>query len=377
MKILKRAIEKSILNNLQSNKVVVILGARRTGKTILLKQIIEKLDEPYLLLNGEDQNSADILSIRTVKNYKNILGDKRVLIIDEAQKIENIGQILKLMIDEISGLKIIITGSSIFDISNKIGEPLVGRKWTYHLYPIFESEYNQIENRIEKIDNLRERLIFGNYPELMHIPNRERKKQYLQEIINSYLLKDILTFENLRNSSKIQNLLRLVARQIGKKVSYHELGKQLSMSKNTVERYLDLLSKVFILYRVDGFSRNLRKEISKSSKWYFYDNGIRNVLINNLNQLELRNDVGALWENYIISERIKFQQYNRMLVGNYFWQTYDQQEIDWIEDRDGKLFAYEMKWKKVNVKIPTAWKKAYPESKFSIINKENYGDWVL
>ena len=220
------------------------------------------------------------------------------------------------------------------------------------------------------------RLIYGSYPELAHINSDEEKARYLQELINSYLLKDILMYENVRNSSKIYSLLRLIAFQVGNEVSFHELGQQLSISKNTVERYLDLLSKAFILHKISGYNKNLRKEISKNSKWYFYDNGIRNTLIANLNPLSTRNDIGTLWENYIISERLKYQKYTSMLVHNYFWRTYDRQEIDWIEDRGGKLYAYEMKWNPRKTKIPKAWGKAYPDSEYKTIHQDNYLDWI-
>nr|MDA3886537.1 DUF4143 domain-containing protein [Candidatus Delongbacteria bacterium] len=234
----------------------------------------------------------------------------------------------------------------------------------------------QIDNPIAKKDIIKHRMIYGNYPELINLQDNEDKKEYLNEIINSYLLKDILAFENIKNSSKIHSILRLIAFQIGKEVSYHEIGQQLSMSKNTVEKYLDLLSKVFILFKVEGFSRNLRKEISKSPRWYFYDNGIRNTLIANFNSLDLRNDVGQLWENYAISERLKYQNSNRMIVNNYFWRTYDQQEIDWIEERGGVLHAYEFKWNKKKIKIPAAWAKTYLESEFNIITPDNFHEWI-
>ncbi|HMQ84190.1 MAG TPA: DUF4143 domain-containing protein, partial [Saprospiraceae bacterium] len=220
-------------------------------------------------------------------------------------------------------------------------------------------------------------LILGSYPELIHLQNIEDKTDYLKELMNSYLLKDILEFENIKNSDKIFDLLRLVAFQVGSEISYTEMGRQLSMSKNTVEKYLDLLSKVYILHSVNAFSRNLRKEIVKGKKWYFYDNGIRNILIANMNPIEIRNDVGALWENYIISERIKYQRYNRMLVYNYFWRTYDQQEIDWVEDRGGILHGYEFKWSpNRKVRKPTAWENAYENAKYEVIHNENYVDWV-
>ncbi len=376
--ILDRIIEDRLLKSLVPNKAVVLVGPRRVGKTVLLNQIIEKVEEPYLLLSGEDFEVLTLLERRSIQHYKNVLGEKRLLIIDEAQKIPDIGNKIKLMVDHIEGLKVILTGSSAFDIGNVTGEPLTGRKTTYHLYAFSEEELNQIENVVEKRGNLRNRLVFGNYPELVQKVGNEDKAEYLRELINSYLLKDILTFENLRNSDKIVALLRLIAYQVGSEVSLQELGVQLSMSKNTVEKYLDLLSKVFVIHKVGGFSRNLRKEVTKNSKWYFYDNGLRNMLIANLSPLESRNDVGVLWENYIISERIKYQSYTRMIVNNYFWRTYDQQEIDWVEERGGGLYAYEFKWNpRKKVKTPTAWATEYPTAHFEVVTPENYLDWIV
>ena len=343
MNYLVRELTQILIKKLQPNKVILILGARRVGKTSLIKNLLEQLDEPFLSLNGEAINVHDMLAMRTVENYLQILGSKRLLFIDEAQKIPDIGQKLKLMIAEIPGLKIIVTGSSSFDIYNETGEPLTGRKYTFKLYPFSEREFFQNEDRISKPDKLRERLVLGNYPELIHISDRSEKIDYINELISSYLLKDILVFESIKNSQKIFNLLRLIAYQIGSEVSLQELGSQLSISKNTVEKYLDLLSKIFILHKVEGFSRNLRKEITKTSRWYFQDNGIRNAVIANFNPLHSRNDIGQLWENYMISERIKFQEYKSLYSNNYFWRTYDHQEIDWIEERGGALYGYEFK----------------------------------
>lgn len=373
---LVRDISDNIIKKLQSNKVVIVFGARRVGKTVLVKGVIEKIEEPVLALNGEDINVHDRLSIKSVENYRQILGSYRFLYIDEAQKIPEIGSKLKLMVDEIEGLKIIISGSSSFDIHKDAGEPLTGRKYTFNLFAFSENEYNQIENSIEKIDKVKERLVYGNYPELLHIPDHADKRDYLNEMVSAYLLKDILVYENIKNSQKIFNLLRLVAFQIGGEVSLQELGKQLGISKNTVEKYLDLLCKVFILHKVEGFSRNLRKEITKNSRWYFLDNGIRNAVIANFNPVESRNDTGALWENYMISERLKYQEYKRMSSNNYFWRTYEQQEVDWVEERDGSLFGYEFKWKESNVKVPTQWKGAYPDSSFEVINTANFESWL-
>ncbi|WP_430934152.1 ATP-binding protein [Saccharicrinis sp. 156] len=376
MEYLVRDLSKNIIKKLQSNKVVIVFGARCVGKTVLVKEILDLVNEPVLTLNGEDINVHDKLAIRSVENYKQILGSFKFLYIDEAQKIPEIGLKLKLMIDEINGLKIIISGSSSFDIHKDAGEPLTGRKYSFNLFALSENEYNQIENSISKVDKVRERLVFGNYPELLHLPDREDKIDYLNEMVSSYLLKDILVYENIKNSQKIFNLLRLIAFQIGGKVSLQELGNQLGISKNTVEKYLDLLSKVFILHKVEGFSRNLRKEITKNSRWYFLDNGIRNAVIANFNPIESRNDIGVLWENYMISERLKYQEYQRLMSNNYFWRTYDQQEVDWVEEREGALFGYEFKWKESKVKVPSQWRNAYPNASFEVINKDNFEGWL-
>jgi len=378
MELIPRLIESQIRTFIRPNKVLVILGPRRVGKTVLIKKILSETTEPYLFLNGEDVESRKLFERRSVAALESMLDGKKFLVIDEAQKIPDIGNALKLMVDEIEGLKIVITGSSSFDVENNIGEPLTGRKMTFKLFAISEGELVGREKITELKDALHERLIFGNYPELIQLNSKREKQKYLKELVNLYLLKDILTFETIRNSNKILDLLRLVAFQVGSEVSIPELSKSLQVSRNTVDKYLDLLSKVFIIYRVGGFSRNLRKEISKSSKYYFLDNGIRNVLVGNLNPINLRNDLGILWENYLVSERIKSQSYNDTLVYNYFWRTYDQQEIDWVEDRGGALYAYEFKWNSnKKAKVPAGWKKTYLESKFKIVNPDNYKDWIL
>jgi predicted AAA+ superfamily ATPase len=311
-----------------------------------------------------------------ISHYRQLLSDKKILIIDEAQKITQIGRILKIMIDEIEGLKIVVTGSSVFDLANILGEPLTGRKYTYYLYPFAQCELKKYENVIETRSNLEDRLIFGSYPEVLKFVGIENKLDYLTELLNSYLLKDILVLENIKNSSKLFNILRLIAFQIGSEVSMSEIGNQVGLDKNTVEKYLDLLTKVFIIFKVEGFSKNLRKEISKSSRYYFWDNGVRNHLVANFNLLELRNDTGQLWENYIVSERRKWQACQRMISNNYFWRTYDKQEIDWVEERGGQLFAYEIKYHRKKTKIPSAWKTAYPNSLFKVVNVENYLDFI-
>lgn len=374
----KRAVFDDLKNQLKPNKVLILLGARRVGKTQLIKKYVASANEKVLQLNGEDLNDTRLLEERTLENYKRLLENIDLLIIDEAQNIDDIGLILKFIVDTIDGIKVIATGSSMFDLNNKLGEPLVGRKNTLFLFPLAQMEFSQYENFKETTENIEERLIYGGYPELTHYESWYDKQTYLREIVNSYLLKDILVFDGIKNANKIYDLLRLIAFQVGKEVSLQELGNQLQLSKNTVERYLDLLTKVFILFKVEGFSKNLRKEITKSSRWYFFDNGIRNGIINNFNTLQNRTDIGDLWENYLASERMKKQQYHKMFRKNYFWRTYDQQELDWLEENADDLAGFEFKWNEnKKSKIPVAFAKAYPNATFEVITKKNYLDFIM
>jgi uncharacterized protein len=375
----KRTVLEEFHKKLLPNKVLILLGARRVGKTDLIKNYLSDIPkQDYLQLNGEDLDDSNLLKERSVSNYSRLLVNVKLLVIDEAQNIPDIGMILKLIVDSIEGIKIIATGSSVFDLSNKLGEPLVGRKNTIYLFPLAQMEFNEFENYKETTLKLEERLLFGSYPELEQYPEWNDKITYLKEIINSYLLKDILIFDGIKQSNKILDLLKLIAFQVGQEVSLQELARQLGISKNTVESYLDLLSKVFVIYKVPGFSRNLRKEITKSNRWYFYDNGIRNAIIGNFTRLETRTDVGALWENYLASERVKYQNYSLKYANNYFWRTYDQQELDWLEEENGKLSGFEFKWNENRkTKIPTAYAKAYPEASFEVINKENYLEFIM
>ncbi len=379
MKFLNRGIENTFNKKVLPNKVLILLGARRVGKTVFIRNYLSNIPkESYLQLNGEDIDDANLLKERSVANYSRLLANIKLLVIDEAQNISEIGLILKLIVDSIDGIKIIATGSSVFDLSNKLGEPLVGRKNTIYLFPFAQIEFAKHENYKETTSKLEERLLFGSYPELEAYPDWNDKINYLKEIVNSYLLKDILIFDGIKQSNKILDLLKLIAFQVGQEVSLQELARQLGISKNTVESYLDLLSKVFVIYKIPGFSRNLRKEITKSNRWYFYDNGIRNAIISNFTRLESRTDVGALWENYLASERVKNQNYNQKTVSNYFWRTYDQQELDWLEEENGNLNGFEFKWNENRkAKTPTAFAKAYPDATFEVINKSNYLDFIL
>lgn len=379
MQFIPRQITQAFLEHLKPGKVLVLLGPRRVGKTVFIEHLLENhITEAFIQLNGEDLATQAVLQQRTVANYRRLVSGHSLLVIDEAQKVPDIGLVLKLMVDNIPGLKIIATGSSVFDLTNKLGEPLTGRKTTFYLFPLAQSEYTAFENLAETKARLPERLIFGNYPELLQYPTDNQKAGYLNELVNGALLKDILAFEGIRNASKVIDLLRLIAFQMGKEVSLEELGKNLQLSRNTVEKYLDLLGKTFVVFKLPGFSRNLRSEVTKSSRWYFYDNGIRNAIISNFNPLVLRDDTGALWENYFVTERLKYQHYTGKMINNHFWRTYQQQEIDWVEEEGGKLSAFEIKWNPTKkVRVPSAWLQAYPNSPFQVITPENYLDWIL
>ena len=345
----------------------------------MLKAYLKQQDKKYLWLNGEDDQTIKLLEEQSIANYKRLTAGIYLLVIDEAQQVPDVGRKLKLMVDELAGIHIIGTGSSSFDLTHQLGEPLVGRKNVIHLHPLAQMEFAKVENHKQTSDNLEIRLVYGGYPELTHLRSEREKKEYLNDIINSYLLKDILALEGIRKSSKLIDLLRLIAFQVGSEVSIDELANQLrGISRNTVEQYLDLLAHVFIIYKVGGYSSNLQKEITKNSKFYFVDNGIRNAIIRNFEPLNLRNDQGQLWENYVLSERIKFQEYAPLSLDNYFWRTYDQQEIDWVEVSGASRHAHEVKWnsQKARKKPPVAWSKAYPDATFQTITIANYLDWI-
>ncbi len=357
-------------------KAVIIYGARRTGKTTLVRRFLQDIEEPYLLVSGEDITVQGYLASQSIEKLSAFVGDNRLLVVDEAQRVPGIGVNLKLIVDQIPDIRIIATGSSSFDLARAVGEPLTGRKTTLRLYPLSQLELGQIEQRHQTDANLESRLIYGSYPEVVLSNDNRAREQYLKEIVSSYLYKDILELDGIRHSSKISRLLQLMAFQVGKEVSYTELGTSLGMSKNTIERYLDLLEKAFVIQKLSGFSRNLRSEITKNSRYYFLDNGVRNALINNFNALELRNDAGELWENYLVIERLKRQEYLLEQANNYFWRTYSQKEIDLVEERGGKLFGYEMKWGAAQAKPPKEWLAAYPNATWQLINRQNYLEFI-
>jgi uncharacterized protein len=370
-----------LTNHLIANKVNLIFGTRRVGKTYLIKQLLSQTPYRTLVLQGEDADTRQLLAQRSVANYRRLLEGVDLLVIDEAQAIPEIGSILKLLVDQIEPIRIVVTGSSAFDLANLAGEPLTGRAFAHQLYPLAQCELARYENPLETRQRLEDRLLYGSYPELLQLPTNTSRQQYLTNLVNAYLLKDILTFDGVRNASKVNDLLRLIAFQVGKEVSMDELARQLQMSKNTVEKYLDLLTKVFVLVRVGGFSRNLRREVTKTSRWFFTDVGIRNALIGDFRPLAVRTDVGQLWENYLVAERLKTLQAQRRIVSFYFWRTYDQQEIDWLEWENGQLYAYEFKWSDnptslARVRVPKAFAEAYPEASFMVVHRDSYLDFI-
>ena len=375
---IQRALQKQIETRMKPQKVMLVFGPRRVGKTFLLKQIVQSFSGKSLVLNGEDADSAALLEPISIANYRHVLQNVELLAIDEAQHIPDIGRKLKLIVDEIPNIRVIASGSSSFDLKNQAGEPLVGRSTQFTLLPFSQQEIATTESPIETKRNLEIRQLYGSYPDVVALESFEEKKEYLMDIVESYLLKDILAVDGIKNSAKIHDLLRLVAYQMGDELSYEEVGKQLGISKNTVERYLDLLQKVFVLYRLGGYSKNLRKEVTKSSKWYFTDNGVRNAVIRNFEPLSRRTEIdrGALWENYIITERLKRNYNNRLLLDFYFWRTYDKQEIDLLEVGSGVMNAFEMKAGKKTPTAPKAFAEAYPEACFSAVNANNYTAFI-
>ncbi len=377
MEAIKRLLQDKIASKIAPGKAVLLFGARRVGKTVLMRQLVKSYPGKTMFLNGEDYDTLALLENRSIANYRHLLEGIDLLAIDEAQNIPDIGAKLKLIVDEIEGVSVLASGSSSFDLLNKAGEPLVGRSTQFHLSPFSQQEIAQRETALETRQNLESRLIYGSYPEVVMLDSFEQKTDYLRDIVGAYLLKDILSIDGLKNSTKMKELLRLIAFQMGSEVSYDELGKQLGMSKNTVEKYLDLLSKVFVVYRLGAYSRNLRKEVTKAGKWYFRDNGIRNAIIGNFTPLAIRQDAGALWENYLIAERMKANFNTDQGKEFYFWRTYDGQEIDLIEESANSLTALEFKWGPKTPPPPKAFAEAYPNATYQVVNRENYLEFTV
>jgi hypothetical protein len=374
---IERAIKDQIVNNLKaSNKLIIIYGARQVGKTTLANSIVKELNLKTLSVNLDQDRYAEVFSSRDFAQIKSLVGGYECVFIDEAQRAENIGLNLKIITDEMKEIKVIATGSSSFELANKIAEPLTGRVWTYSLYSLAFCELKKYFNSFELEGKIEELIIYGSYPEVFTTSNYQEKKNLLSEIARSYLYKDALELVNVKHAKKIKDLLKLVAFQIGSEVSINELARALGLGHDTVERYLDLLEKAFVIFRLSGFSRNLRKEVTKMDKIYFYDLGIRNAIIDNFKPLKDRIDPGQLWENFLVMERKKFIDYNKLGGSSYFWRTQTGAELDYVEDRDGKLYGYEFKFNDKIVKAPKSWLDNYPGSEFKTINRSNYLDFI-
>ena len=372
---IKRILESTLTHKMADKKAIILLGPRQVGKTTLINHIIEKSEKTTLLWNGDEADVRILLENSTSTKLRNLIGNNTLLVIDEAQRIKNIGLCLKLIVDNIPEVKVIATGSSAFELANKINEPLTGRKWEYYLFPLSYSEMVQHHGRVNENRLIEHRMIYGYYPEIVTNPGSE--KELLKQIASSYLYKDILTWEKIHKPDKLERLLQALAFQVGNQISYNELGQLTGLDNQTVEKYINLLEKSFIVFRLGSLSRNLRNELKKSRKIYFYDNGLRNAVINQFNPLSLRNDTGALWENFLICERMKHTNYNGIYYNRYFWRTHAQQEIDYIEDSEGTLFAYEFKWSKMGkARFPKTFASNYPKSSMQLITPDNFEEFI-
>lgn len=377
MKIYRSLLEQ-IKDNLIQGKVLVLYGPRQVGKTTLARDVLAAVPFRSRFINADELLYRDVLSSQSSQRIGELLGDAELLVIDEAQRIPDIGINLKILVDSFPKMRVLATGSASFELANKISEPLTGRKLTFTLYPVSYGELRRTLGALETRDQLHRWLVWGGYPAIITTEDAHLRERLLNEMVGSYLYRDILEMEGVRRAEKIVDLLRLLAYQIGYEVSIAELASNLSLNRLTVERYLDLLEKVFVIFRIGGFSRNLRKEISKNDRYYFYDNGVRNSLIQNFNTPPMRNDVGQLWENYLMVERRKANQLSGRSVNAYFWRTYDQKEIDYIEEYRGEIFGYEFKWQADAIRKTTRneFVNAYPGANLSVIHPENFASFI-
>lgn len=370
---IQRILEEKIKSRLFTGKTIVLVGARQVGKTTLIENILE--DKSYLFLDGDESLVRTMLNGAGKTQLKSVIGNYKIVFIDEAQRIDNIGLTAKIIHDQFKDVQLILSGSSAFELKNRTNEPLTGRKWLFHLYPV---SYQELENSIgflEAQSDLKTRIIYGFYPDVINNPGDE--KVILNEITESYLFKDILAYSGIRKPEVLEKILRALAFQVGNEVSYNEIAQLVGVDKNTVSEYIYLLSLTYVIYPLTSLSRNLRNEIKRNKKIYFYDNGIRNALIQNFNPIELRNDIGALWENFLISDRLKRNLYFDAIANSYFWRTTQQQEIDYIEERNGNTYGYEFKWNpNARIKIPKSFIESY-HADVKMIHRENFRSFIV
>lgn len=374
MIMIDRFLSETIKNKLFKGKVIILLGARQVGKTTLLKEILTK-NEGVLWLNGDEMQVQNLFNNASADRLLSEFGNHKIVILDEAQRIKDIGLRLKLIADSDSDIQVIATGSSSFDLANKVNEPLTGRKWEYRMFPLSFGEMVAHHGKMKEMRMLPRRIVYGYYPEV--VMNDGNEVEILKLLTDAYLYKDILSWENIKHPDKLQILLRALAYQVGSQVSFNELSQMCSLDNKTVERYVTLLEQCYIIFRLPSFSRNLRHELKTSRKIYFYDNGIRNALIADFNAPEIRQDIGALWENFVIAERMKNNEYHHRWVNSYFWRTKQQQEVDYLEEGGGKLTAYEIKWNpRAKASLTITFTEAYPNTDFHVITPENITDFL-
>ena len=374
---IRRQLQSTIESRLFKGKAIILIGARQVGKSTLFAQIASTREESIINLNCDEPEVKELLSDLNTQGLQTLIGKNKIMIIDEAQRVKDIGMTLKRITDNFPDVQLLVTGSSALGLQDKLNEPLTGRKYEYHLYPISTGELYSNDGLLRVKQSLETRLIYGSYPDVIN--HTDEAKELLMNIADSYLYKDLLSLDDIRRPMLLEKILIALALQVGSEVSYNEIAQTVGSDSKTVEKYIDLLSKCYIIFQLNAFSRNIRTELKKSKKIYFYDNGIRNAILQNFAPITLRQDIGALWENFIISERIKANHYNRRYVKSYFWRTTTQQEIDYIEECDGAFSVFEMKWnpKKANTTIPQSFQKNYNIAEIAIVTPMNYLEHII
>jgi uncharacterized protein len=368
-----RELENSIKNKIGTGKAIIIVGARQVGKTTLVKHLLK--DQEYLFFDADDPTIRQLLSNPNTEQIRTFLGNYKTVFVDEAQRIEGIGLTLKIITDQFKDVQLIVSGSSSFDLGNKLNEPLTGRKWEYELFPVSWEEFEKKEGFIKAEQQIENRIIYGFYPEVLN--NQGKEREVLKNLTSSYLYRDILAFSEIRKPEILDNLLLALSLQVGSEVNYNELAQTIGVNKITIQKYIDILEKGYIVFRLHSFSRNIRNEIKRNRKIYFYDNGIRNMIIGNFNQLKLRADVGALWENFLLAERIKQNLYKDTFARMYFWRTKQQQEVDFVEEKNGEISGYEFKWNpKTKIKFPETFVKTY-NANTKKIDRKNFREFII